>query len=226
MAETNVITALSAVQSKLKANKTQYNKFGGYAYRSCEDILEAVKPLLHEVGAVLTITDEIEFIGGRWYVRAIAKFRVGAEEIETSAFAREAETKKGMDDSQITGSASSYARKYALNGMFCIDDNKDADATNTGDEPKRPPAKPAQPEQLPAAAKKEPTLKERFDKCKAYFAKAPDASIELTHPENEKIVQGAGRIISELKQAGRTNEAAELETLVNSKLKHDPAIAA
>ena len=217
-AEKKAIDVLGEIQSELKAPKGQYNKFGGYAYRSCEDILEAVKPLLKKAGAVLTITDEIEFIGGRWYVRAIAKFRVGAEEIETSAFAREAETKKGMDDSQITGSASSYARKYALNGMFCIDDTKDADATNTGDVQKKqtataPAAKPAQ------TSKKEPTLKERFDRCRSYFDQAPDGSILIDAPANAKFIQGANEIISELKQAGRTNEAIELEKLINTKLK-------
>lgn len=217
-AEKKAIDVLGEIQSILKAPKGQYNSFGKYAYRSCEDILEAVKPLLKARGAVLTISDEIEFIGGRWYVRAVAKFRVGSEEIETSAFAREPETKKGMDESQITGAASSYARKYALNGMFCIDDTKDADATNTGDVQKKqtapaPAAKPAQ------TAKKEPTLKERFDRCRSYFDQAPDGSILINAPANEKLVQGANEIISELKQAGRTNEAAELEKLINTKLK-------
>lgn len=219
MTEIKAIKVLGEIQSVLKAPKGQYNKFGGYAYRSCEDILEAVKPLLKKVGATLTISDEIEHIGDRFYVRAIVKFFFNGEVIETYAFARESEAKKGMDESQITGAASSYARKYALNGMFCIDDTKDADATNTGDEPKRPPAKPTQPEQLPGAAKKEPTLKERFDRCKAYFDKAPDGSILIDAPANEKIIQGANEIISELKQAGRANEAADLEKLINSKLK-------
>jgi len=221
MADKKAIDALGEIQSELKAPKGQYNKFGGYAYRSCEDILEAVKPLLKKAGAVLTISDSIESCGDRVYVGAVVRFHFGGEVIETRAFARESLEKKGMDASQITGAASSYARKYALNGMFCIDDTKDADATNTGDEQKRPPAKPTQPEQLPGAAKKEPTLKERFDRCKAYFDKAPDGSILIDAPANEKIIQGANEIISELKQAGRTNEAAGLETLVNSKLKKE-----
>ena len=116
---------LAKIQKELKATKDQYNKFGGYAYRSAESILEAVKPLLD--GAILTLEDDIEFIGDRFYVRATATFQDGDFIKKTNAFAREPATKKGMDESQITGTASSYARKYALNGLFCIDDNKDAD---------------------------------------------------------------------------------------------------
>jgi len=125
---------LNEIQQKLKAPKGQRNSFGNYNYRSCEDILEAVKPLLCR--ATLTLTDEVVEVGGRVYVKATARFYTGnecnaTEDVSVSAYAREAETKKGMDDAQITGSASSYARKYALNGLFCIDDTKDADATNT-----------------------------------------------------------------------------------------------
>jgi hypothetical protein len=127
------MTKLSEIQQKLKAPKGQFNKFGGYKYRSCEDILEAVKPLLGD--SVLTVTDEIVQVGERYYVKATAS--VNCEEGKTTAvgWAREAETKKGMDESQITGTASSYARKYALNGLFCIDDTKDADATNSHGKP-------------------------------------------------------------------------------------------
>lgn len=121
---------LLTVQSELKAPKNQFNEFGKYKYRSCEDILEAVKPLLKENGLALTITDEPVLIGERYYIKALCRVSDGETEITTSAFAREAESKKGMDESQITGSASSYARKYALNGMFCIDDTKDADNFN------------------------------------------------------------------------------------------------
>ena len=119
---------LAKIQSKLKAPKTQYNKFGGYSYRSAEDILEAVKPLLSAESCTLTITDNVEMIGSRYYIVATATIKNGKDETESAtAMAREPETKKGMDESQITGSASSYARKYALNGLFAIDDNKDAD---------------------------------------------------------------------------------------------------
>lgn len=122
--------ALLDVQMRLKAPKGQFNSFGGYKYRSCEDILEAVKPLLAECGLVMTISDEIELVSGRWYVKATAKVVGDDGEISSTAYAREAESKKGQDESQITGTASSYARKYALNGLFLIDDTKDADATN------------------------------------------------------------------------------------------------
>ena len=116
---------LAKIQKELKAPKGQLNKFGGYNYRSCEDILEAVKPLLD--GAILTLQDEIINIGNRFYVKATATFTDGTCTHSVTAMAREPETKKGMDESQITGMASSYARKYALNGLFCIDDTKDAD---------------------------------------------------------------------------------------------------
>lgn len=122
---------LVTIQSRLKAPKSQFNKFGGYRYRSCEDILEAVKPLLLETGCTLTISDDVVAVGNRIYIRATATLVApGGKEWETTALAREADTKKGMDDSQITGTASSYARKYALNGLFAIDDCKDADTLN------------------------------------------------------------------------------------------------
>ena len=123
---------LSKIQSTLKAPKGQYNAFGKYKYRNCEDILEAVKPLLAEVKAVVIIGDELELIGSRFYVKATARF-IDCEtdaQITNTAYAREEDTKKGMDGSQITGASSSYARKYALNGLFAIDDTKDSDTTN------------------------------------------------------------------------------------------------
>lgn len=143
---------LVAVQAALKAPKGQFNKFGGYKYRSCEDILEAVKPLLLEQGLQLTITDEPVEVGGRIYIKATATVTDGSETATVSGYAREAETKKGMDESQITGTASSYARKYALNGLFLIDDTKDADATNDHQKPKAAP-RPKQAAKPKAAAK-------------------------------------------------------------------------
>ncbi len=132
--------ALISIQSELKAPKGQYNSFGKYKYRSCEDILEAVKPLLNKHKCFLTISDDIVQMGDRFYIKATATLKSGDEQVQVSALARESLTKKGMDDSQITGTASSYARKYALNGLFCIDDTKDADATNTHDTQKAKPA--------------------------------------------------------------------------------------
>ena len=150
----NVYEKLMTVQTKLRAPKGQYNSFGKYSYRSCEDILEALKPLLAEVGAIINITDDIKVIGDdfetmevedkktgeksvrlvgrRFYIEATAMFidvETG-DSIVARALAREDETKKGMDLAQVTGSVSSYARKYALNGLFAIDDNKDPDSTN------------------------------------------------------------------------------------------------
>lgn len=129
------IEKIVAIQSELKAPKGQYNSFGKYNYRSCEDILEGVKPLLAKHGLVLTIQDGIELIGDRYYVKATATITDGKESISTSAYARESLDKKGMDASQVTGATSSYARKYALNGLLCIDDTKDADTMDNSKKP-------------------------------------------------------------------------------------------
>lgn len=124
-----VLKKLAKVQSELKAPKNQYNSFGKYAYRSAEDILSAAKPLCIENGILLTVSDTIIEVGGRIYVQALAKVTDidDGESVQTAAMAREPDDKKGMDASQITGATSSYARKYALNGLFAIDDTKDAD---------------------------------------------------------------------------------------------------
>lgn len=123
-----IYEALAAVQHKLKAPKGQYNSFGKYKYRSCEDILEAAKPVLSEYGLALVLSDEIKLVGERYYVEATATvYDKDGNYALNRAYAREDENKKGMDGSQITGTASSYARKYALNGLFDIDDTKDAD---------------------------------------------------------------------------------------------------
>ena len=154
--EKTIYEKLLAVQNELKAPKDKRNNFGGYNYRSCEGILEAVKPLLQEQGLMLTIKDEVVNIGDRYYVRATVLLDDISSngEIAITALAREEEAKKGMDASQITGTASSYARKYALNGLFLIDDTKDADTdefhrtthengqkTNVATQPNQPPAK-------------------------------------------------------------------------------------
>lgn len=127
MADMTFQQKVVAVQSELKAPKGQYNSFGKYNYRSCEDILEGVKPLLNKYGLYLTINDAVELIGDRYYIKATATLFDGDNCISTSAYARESLDKKGMDASQVTGATSSYARKYALNGLLCIDDTKDAD---------------------------------------------------------------------------------------------------
>ena len=129
----NVYEKLIAIQSELKAPKSQYNNFGKYAYRNCEDILEALKPLLKEHKSTIYIADEIVTVLDRFYIKATVTFidAETGEKIINTAYAREEECKKGMDGSQVTGASSSYARKYALNGMFAIDDTKDSDFTNT-----------------------------------------------------------------------------------------------
>lgn len=124
-----LLEKLNIIQTKLKASKNQYNSFGEYSYRSCEDILESLKPFLDEYGLIINLSDEVELIGDRFYIKAIAKL-VEVEtgnSYETKAYAREAESKKGMDSAQVTGATSSYARKYALNGLLAIDDTKDND---------------------------------------------------------------------------------------------------
>jgi len=125
---------LIKIQGELKAPKNQKNSFGNYNYRSCEDILEAVKPLLVANECLLTLSDSVEEICGMAFIKSTATFIHGDFKHEVTAHARHATTKKGMDDSQITGSTSSYSRKYALNGLFCIDDTKDSDATNKHNE--------------------------------------------------------------------------------------------
>ena len=136
------IKKVAEIQRNLKAPKNQFNAFGKYKYRSCEDIMEGLKPILGEL--VVTVSDDIKMVGDRIYIVATAKITDGENSVSNTAMARESLTKKGMDDSQITGTASSYARKYALNGLFLIDDTKDADSME-GDQ--KPPVKSAKPNQ-------------------------------------------------------------------------------
>ena len=165
---------LLIIQMKLKAPKGQYNKFGNFNYRSAEDILEAVKPLNAEQGLLLTITDEIKEVGGRIYVVATATVSDGTDELKVSAFAREPENKKGMDESQITGATSSYARKYALNGLYAIDDNKDADTDEHKQQQENAP-KQQQKQQQPT---KEPTEKELHEIVEKYVRNIEALGVE------------------------------------------------
>lgn len=150
-----MLNELLQIQQTLNAPKGLTNEFGGYKYRSAETILEAVKPLLKEQGIVITIDDSLEQVGDRYYIKATVSLHKDNHTIKTQAYAREEESKKGMDGSQITGASSSYARKYALNGMFAIDDTKDSDATNDG--------KPAVQKPNTLAAKKD-ELNKLFEK--------------------------------------------------------------
>jgi len=157
--------ALALIQKELKADKNQFNSFGNYKYRSCEDILKALKPLLDKTGTILILNDEVVNIGSRYYVKALATLQSVDKEtsICSTAYAREEEVKKGMDGSQITGASSSYARKYALNGLFGIDDTKDSDKTKKG---------------LSGASRplKTPSTS-NFDKAKGIISKTDDKNI-------------------------------------------------
>ncbi len=151
---------LIKIQSELKAPKGQFNSFGKYKYRSAEDILEAVKPLLEKNDCTLTLSDELELIGERYYVKATATLKNGTCAETVTAYAREEAEKRGMDGSQITGTASSYARKYALNGLFCIDDTKDADTDEYTAKTKAA-EKPAAKKAAPKASDGEMTYREK-----------------------------------------------------------------
>ena len=155
-----VYEILNKIQVGLKAPKSQFNAFGKYHYRSCEDILEAVKPLLG--GAIITISDDIIEHGGRFYIEATSTIMFDGQSVSCSAYAREEEERKGMSASQLTGATSSYARKYSLNGLLLIDDTKDADHNNQGENGKKDEgAKPAQPEKYESHKPKQSPLQER-----------------------------------------------------------------
>ena len=175
MVKTELHKKLWTVQQTLNAPKNQRNNFGGYNYRSAEDILEAVKPLLQSI--TLTVSDEIVLIGNRYYVKATATLSDGEDEIAATAYARDEESKKGMDASQLTGATSSYARKYALNGLFCIDDARDPDtdayAKQTGQQPRQ---QKNPPKQQPQQQKAPPNPDEGLARFCDAAAKAQDAN--------------------------------------------------
>lgn len=181
----NIIEKLTEIQKKLNAPKNQRNNFGNYNYRSCEDILQAVKPLL--VDSVILVSDEIQLIGDRFYVKATATFKTDSDQISVSAYARESFDKKGMDAAQITGATSSYARKYALNGLLLIDDNKDADSMDNSKEKPHPNSAVAR-----EMKKKEQKNSELYQTISGYLADesqydlAREALAEITD-EEEKI---------------------------------------
>jgi len=162
------INPLADIQAKLKAPKGQFNSFGKYHYRSAEDILEAVKKVVNPMGFAITLTDDLIFADGRWYIKSVAELTNGKQTFSSIGLAREEETKKGMDGSQITGAASSYARKYALNGLFAIDDTKDSDATN--DHGKSQESKPQAKTGMPAPSKFDIEFKELISDVKSVIA--------------------------------------------------------
>ena len=193
---------LIEIQKKLKAPKNQYNSFGKYKYRSCEDILEGVKPLLAELNVALVITDEICLIGDRYYVKATANLLDEENKVifGTSALAREEETKKGMDGSQVTGAASSYARKYALNGLFAIDDTKDADTTNTHDKGNVKSLSEAQLKRMYVIGKNAGYENSKVDSMinQKYNKKACD----MTKEEYDNVVEGLQKIADAKNKVG------------------------
>jgi len=178
---------LVKIQSELKAAKNQRNNFGKYNYRSCEDILESVKPLLKDAGLHLIVTDEIVMVGERYYVKATATLFGDGEPITSTAFAREAENKKGMDSAQVTGATSSYARKYALNGLFAIDDSKDADTMKPEDNEPEAPKKPAQPAQPVKKTLNEADFTRGLEKMGKDNFKTFCKDFTLTAPQTEKL---------------------------------------
>ena len=198
----NVYLKLVKVQNELKAPKSQYNSFGKYSYRNCEDILEALKPLLNEVKAIVNISDEIILIGERYYVKATVKFidAETGEVVEASAMAREEETKKGMDASQLTGSTSSYARKYALNGLFAIDDTKDADTTNMHGKENVKSLSEAQLKRMYAIGKNAGYENSKVDSMinQKYNKKACD----MTKEEYDNVVEGLQKIADAKNKVG------------------------
>lgn len=193
----SIFDRLAKVQQQLKAPKNQRNNYGGYNYRSCEDILEAVKPLLGALSLSLLINDEIVLIGERYYVKATATiYDYKGNYVSNSGYAREELTRKGMDSAQITGAASSYARKYALNGLFAIDDTKDVDALNNGEEDK--PKKTTATKQTTITAKQalaELAKVNSVEELKLAFTRLPqelranDSVIEFCRKHSEELSQ-------------------------------------
>ena len=203
MVALNIYEKLTEVQNELKAPKSKYNSFGKYNYRSCEDILEAVKPILKSKRLAMTVKDDVFNIGDRFYIMAtVTVFDCESEEkVTTTAYAREDADKKGMDGSQITGSSSSYARKYALNGMFAIDDTKDADSWNTNDKDRTVEKKEAERATEEQVAKLRALYKGKEDKLTELLDK-----YDITNPVQFKrmeIQSVIDKLEAKLKQASK-----------------------
>lgn len=197
------VSELVYIQSRLKAPKNQRNNFGGYNYRSCEDIMEAVKPLLKEVNCALTVSDDIVQISDRIYVKATATLHTpSGEQFTNSAFAREPLSKKGQDESQVTGAASSYARKYALNGLFCIDDTKDADALNISKDY----AAPARPAPQVAQAS-QGALEEAFRQIQAATDTNQLLAIWNAYPQLQKDAKFSGAVTARKDQIQKNGKS-------------------
>lgn len=207
---------LHIIQKTLKAPKGQYNSFGKYNYRSCEDIVEAVKELLPE-GYSLLLSDEMVAIGNRVYVKAEARLRNAEESVLVYGWARESETRKGMDDAQITGATSSYARKYALNGLFAIDDTKDSDT----DEFKSQQDKPVKTKQVAPVAVEKPTTPEGMrDWFIKKLATIQDEAALIEFQNNQKIKDARDKLFNLSQElSGKVEEAIEKKKLEVLKIK-------
>lgn len=203
MVALNIYEKLTEVQNELKAPKSKYNSFGKYNYRSCEDILEAVKPILKSKRLAMTVKDDVFNIGDRFYIMAtVTVFDCESEEkVTTTAYAREDADKKGMDGSQITGSSSSYARKYALNGMFAIDDTKDADSWNTHDKDRTVEKKEAERATEEQIAKLRALYKGKEDKLTELLDKYGITSpVQFKRMEIQSVID---KLEAKLKQASK-----------------------
>ena len=199
----NIYEKLTEVQNELKAPKSKYNSFGKYNYRSCEDILEAVKPILKAKRLAMTVKDDVFNIGDRFYIMAtVTVFDCESDEkVTTTAYAREDADKKGMDGSQITGSSSSYARKYALNGMFAIDDTKDADSWNTHDKDRTVEKKEAERATEEQVAKLRALYKGKEDKLMELLDKYGITSpVQFKRMEIQSVID---KLEAKLKQASK-----------------------
>ena len=208
---------LIEIQSKLHAPKGQTNKFGGYKYRNCEDIMKAVKPLLTEQACTLIVQDEIVEVAGRVYVKATAILEKagGGTSRGSVAYAREPESKKGMDESQITGAASSYARKYALNGLFCIDDTPDADSAPPPEPPKKPTA-PVKAEKLPKqVGKDQASTTAQHQKIAILFGELE--RVDHKYSDMSKIAHREIRSAKELTKAEATTLIERMQKAVDVK---------
>ena len=200
----NIYQKLTKIQQELKAPKNQFNDYGGYAYRGAEDILLAVKPLLDKHNVALIISDNIKIIGERYYVEATCtlyntekeEVSCDVQKIEVRAYAREAENKKGFDSSQLTGSTSSYARKYALNGLFGIDDSKDSDALPP--EPKKP--EPKKPATTTSAKINEKQVKRMFAISKGNADLCKDAISQYGYTSSKDVLNKDYEVICSLIQ--------------------------
>jgi hypothetical protein len=195
----HIYEKLAAIQNELKAPKNQFNEFGDFYYRNCEDILEAVKPLCREHKTVLILKDEILNIGERYYVTAIAELidiEKPEDRIVAKAHAREEESKKGMDGSQITGASSSYARKYALNGLFNIDDNKDSDTTNKGED--KPQKKSVQPKMTQTQLNAFKALQINMNNVAKYYGVKPE---EITAEQAQLAIEQKQKWLKEKQKA-------------------------